>query len=134
VLRLETPPVCRGEYFDVYFLVLDNGSVPAREFLERMENQGGKRARQVQRLKATMELRANLPPGKFMSAERFKPVEGINGIFEFKAHQLRVYCFYAPGRRIVLQFGVIKKKDKHRPADLNEAEALRTRFLTQPQG
>lgn len=111
------------------FLVLEDGTAPARDFLTQFTPEAGQRYRHQQRMLAAIDLFANTPPGRHLSAETFKRIEGSNGVFEFKAYQHRVYCFYGGAGRLILAFGVLKKKDKHSRADVERAEAYRAAFL-----
>jgi hypothetical protein len=124
-----TAPCTQGKYFRIEFLVLSNGEVPGSAFLTQFTQQHGQRFRHQQRLLAALDLFANTQPGRFLSSEMFKPVEDASGVFEFKAYQHRLFCFYAPGGRLILAFGVIKQRDKHDRKDLLRAQALREEFL-----
>ena len=63
--------------------------------------------------------------------EKFKKLEGSDGIFEFKSFQIRLLCFWAPGagRRLIVCMGLIKKRDKHSKSDVETAQTLRRAFL-----
>ena len=124
-----TVPCTQGQYFNVEFLVLSNGEVPARDFVTQFTHEHGRWFRQQQRLLAAIDVFANTRPGRFLNREMFKPVEGTDGVFEFKAFQLRLFCFYAPGARLLLAFGVIKQQDRHSRKDVRRAQDLRNEFL-----
>ena len=124
-----TAPVTRGKHFKVEALVLTTGEVPARAFLTQFTKEDGKWFRQQARMLASIDVFANTPHGRFLNREMFKAVENSKGVFAFKAFQLRLYCFYAPGGRLILAFGVIKQKDKHDARDIRRAEELRDEFL-----
>jgi len=124
-----TAPVTRGKHFKVEALVLTTGEVPAKAFLTQFSKEDGKWFRQQARMRASIDVFADTPHGRFLSREMFKPVEDTDGLFEFKAFQLRLFCFYAPGGRLILAFGVIKQRDKHDAGDIRRAEALRDEFF-----
>ena len=67
--------------------------------------------------------------GKIHNAEKFKKIEGSESIWEFKSFQIRIFCFFASDRRVILAFGVRKKKNKHRREDIDRAEFYREQFL-----
>lgn len=55
--------------------------------------------------------------------ERFKHED--DGIFAIKGHQVRVYCFMASDRRVVLTNAVEKKRPKARKEELRQAKRIR---------
>ena len=72
----------------------------------------------------------NGPP---RNVEKFKKVEGTDGLFEFKSFQDRIPAFYdgnePDGRgRLVMTHGFRKKGDRMPPGELKRAEQLRSRF------
>lgn len=118
----------RGTSFTVEFLVLPDGTVPARAFFEGITPADQQYRRKIQ-LEAAIKTFADLPQGRFLNRERFKELD--DGIFEFKAHQLRLFCFYQPGGRLILAFGVVKKTDKHDPPDMRRAVRYRDEYVAE---
>lgn len=110
---------------------LETGShVPAEAFLNSFTDPETREGRAKSSLLATMQMQADLPFGQRMSDTRFKAVTDIDGILEFKADQLRLFCFFAPGWRIILVNGCQKKsnKDKACRAAAERAAELRSTF------
>ena len=66
----------------------------------------------------------------FHNKEKFKKIEGSDGIFEIKSHQIRIFCFFAPEHRLMLEFGVTKKSDKHKKKDIKKAEKIKNWFFS----
>lgn len=71
--------------------------------------------------------------------EKFKKVEGTEGLFEFKSFQDRIPAFYdgneRDGRgRLIMTHGFRKKGDRMPPAELKRAEQLRSRFYSAKGG
>lgn len=66
--------------------------------------------------------------GCIRNTEKFKKLEGSQGIFEFKSFQVRLLCFMH-GDGVVVVRGVYKKKDKHDKTDIAYAERCRRQFL-----
>ena len=66
--------------------------------------------------------------GVLHNREKFKKLEGSDGIFEFKSFQLRLLCFFV-GDRVVICRGLLKKKDKHDKVDIAYAEACRKKCI-----
>lgn len=105
--------------------MLDDGSAPARVFIESRPGTDNKAAR----IEATIERYANLPPGNRINPEAFKKVEGSDGIFEFKAYQDRLFCCHTPDARVILLFAVKKQRDRHRPEDILRAESMKQEIM-----
>jgi mRNA-degrading endonuclease RelE of RelBE toxin-antitoxin system len=68
--------------------------------------------------------------GRITNEEKFKKVEGGDGIFEFKSFQIRIFCFWHK-QTVYLADAVRKKQNKHRPQDVDRAEEYRNWFLSQ---
>lgn len=71
--------------------------------------------------------------GVISNKEKFKKLEGSDGIFEFKSFQIRLLCFFH-GRRVIICRGLIKKKDRHDKSDISYAESCRKKFLGEQLG
>lgn len=108
-------------------LVLEDGRTPATEFLQQFTAADRRYFRLRKRLESAVALLADRPPGRFIHREAFKKVE--DNLFEFKAWQLRLLCFFVRGGRVILLDGVIKKGDDLDSADLRRARAMRDGFL-----
>ena len=63
------------------------------------------------------------------SDPRFKRVAGTEGLFEFKAYQLRVFCFWGEGRQIICTNAVVKKQDRSNPDAIKTALAWKAAYL-----
>ena len=66
--------------------------------------------------------------GTVRNPEQFKPVQGK--IFEFKKHQIRVFCF-REGDRWLLTNGYKKKKTKLDQGEIDRAERIMGEHLGQ---
>jgi hypothetical protein len=114
----ERAVVVRGTSLTIEYAVRANGSMPARQFIEGLSKPD---QRKLVALFQRMADRGNVP-----NREQFKQVRG--DIFEFKKHQVRVFCF-RKRERWLLTNGYRKKKD---PLDQNEvgrAEQIMTEHL-----
>ncbi len=49
--------------------------------------------------------------GRISNPEHFKKIEGTE-FFEFKSFQIRMPCYYAPGRLLVVTHGFLKKRGR----------------------
>ncbi|QLA17565.1 hypothetical protein [Desulfolutivibrio sulfoxidireducens] len=61
--------------------------------------------------------------GRFrFNKEKFKSVEGESDLFVLKAHQLRAFGTYLDPKVFGICYCVRKKKNKHRPEDIKNAQ------------
>ena len=67
--------------------------------------------------------------GRITNPEKFKKVEGSDGIFEFKSFQVRLLGFHAPGGEFWLAHAIIKKGDKLKKHDISKAEQIKNWFF-----
>lgn len=119
--RLPRTPEFDGPRFAIHALTLADGTCPAGDFLDALD------PRDRRKLDVLFERFGNA--GKISNVEKFKKIEGSEEIWEFKSFQIRILCFFAPRRRVILAFGLRKKKNKHKPKDIDRAEAYREWFL-----
>jgi len=68
--------------------------------------------------------------GRVANQERFKRVEGTDGLWEFKLHQIRIFGFFLSGGRFILTNGVRKKQDRLSKSDIAVAEAIRGEHIS----
>lgn len=66
--------------------------------------------------------------GVINNTEKFKKLEGTDGVFEFKSFQIRLLCFMHRNRVIICR-SLMKKRDKHDKADITFVEACRKKFI-----
>ena len=116
-------PEYDGSRFRISCLEFQDGSCPAGEFIDGLDKS--------ERRKLDVLFERLGDHGSIHNAEQFKKVEGSDGIWEFKRHQIRVLCFFTPNRQVILLFGLRKKKDKHSRQDIERAEAYKTTYLRQ---
>ena len=62
------------------------------------------------RLTSILESTAKHGPPR--SETKFKCVAGTSGLYEFKANQLRLFCFWGNGALIICTNGTVKKRDR----------------------
>ena len=67
--------------------------------------------------------------GKIWNERKFKHLTGSNQIFEFKADEGRVLCFFFTGGRLILTHGFVKKGDKTPHGEIERAEAIKQECL-----
>lgn len=114
-------PEYSGGVFTIEALCLADGSCPAGEFLDSLDS--------ADRRKLDVLFERLGDHGEIRNREKFKKLEGSDGIFAFKSHQIRLPCFFTRDKRVMLCFGLIKKKDKYTTEDIRRAEDYRRRYL-----
>ena len=114
----DRPIVVRGSLRTIEYAVCANGSMPAKDFIESLDESG---QRKMATLFDRMAKHGNAPNPK-----QFKPVRGK--IFEFKKHQIRVFCF-RKGDRWLLTNGYKKKTDKLDQGEIDRAERIMREHL-----
>lgn len=113
--------VYAGSKRTIELLCNDDGTCPCKEFID------GLSASDQRKLDVLFEKLGET--GKISNDQKFKKLEGSESIFEFKSFQVRLLCFYAPGGRVIVCRGVIKKKNKHDRTNVRYAEERRRGFL-----
>ncbi len=119
-------PAWSGHYFTIEFFELEGGASPAADFVESLGD--------ADRAKVDALFARLCDHGRITHPEKFKKIEGSDGIFEFKSFQIRLFCFFAPNHRVVLLTGLRKKKDKHNRQDVQRAEAYKRAYLDRMGG
>ncbi|NLG44769.1 MAG: hypothetical protein GX547_16125 [Phycisphaerae bacterium] len=114
----DSPIVVRGIARTIEYAVCLDGSMPAKDFVEALDDSD-------QRKLDTL-FRRLADTGKIFNREQFKLVEGE--IFEFKRYQVRVGCFQI-GSRWLLTHGFVKKQDRWPKAELTRANRIREEHL-----
>ena len=109
--------------FTIEYVELPNGRMPAREFVDSLDE---KAAARLDAFIERLRLSGNRMKGKFV-----KKLAG--GIFELRVKQFdrifRVLYFYQPGRLIVITSGFQKKTEQTPPTEIARAEKLRGLWL-----
>ncbi len=111
--------VVRGTMRTIEYAVRLNGSMPAKEFIENDLSL-------IEQASLVALFRRMADHGSVPNREQFKHVE--NEIFEFKKHQIRVFCF-RKGDRWLLTNGYRKKKDRLDPSEVRRAKRIMKEHL-----
>ena len=101
--------------------MLDDGSCPAEEFLNGLDEE------KTAKMKALFHLFITTHPRQ-MSDQKFKKIEGTADLFEFKSFQIRMPCFFAQGGRILLTHGLIKQQDRLPTGEITRAKRIKGEF------
>lgn len=95
----------------------DQGTYPAWEFLKTLDLADQKKMQVMfDRMAAT---------GSIANRERFKKIE--DDLWEFKSHQIRMPCFFKPGRKLYVTHGFIKKQNKIPKEEIERARRIMAR-------
>ncbi len=109
--------------FAIEYVELPNGRIPAREFIDSLDD---KAAGRVDAFIERLRIYGNRMEGKF--------VKKLTGdIFELRVKQFdrifRMLFFYQPGMLIVITSGLQKKTQETPPSEIARAERLRKLWL-----
>ncbi len=109
--------------FTVEYVELPNGRIPAREFINSLDD---KAAARVDAFIERLRIYGNRMEGKFVK-------KLTTDIFELRVKQFdrifRVLFFYQPGMVIVITSGFQKKTQETPPSEIARAERLRKLWL-----
>jgi hypothetical protein len=114
---MDVKEFCRGRCGVVVFATLADGTGPATDFF----NSHGLKERA--KLAALFQRYAD--HGYITNREKFRKI--APDLYEFKGHQVRMFC-YPDGRTMVITHGAIKKRDDLDPADLTRARRIRDEY------
>ena len=109
--------------FTIEYVKLPNGRVPAREFVDSLDE---KAAARIDAFIERLRVYGNRMQGKFVK-------KLTDDIFELRIKQFdrifRVLFFYQPGMLIVITSGFQKNTEQTPPAEITRAELLRKLWL-----
>jgi phage-related protein len=109
--------------FTIEYVELPNGRIPAREFVDSLDD---KAAARIDAFIDRLRVYGNRMQGKFLK-------KLTNDIFELRVKQFdrifRVLFFYQPGMLIVITSGFQKKTQETPPAEIARAEQLRKLWM-----
>jgi phage-related protein len=109
--------------FTIEYVELPNGRVPAREFLDALDDKATAR---IDAFIDRLRVYGNRMRGKFVK-------KLTNDIFELRVKQFdrifRVLFFYQPGMLIVITSGFQKKTEQTPPSEITRAEQLKRHWL-----
>ena len=109
--------------FTIEYVELPNGRLPAREFVDSLDDKAAARIdASIERLR----IYGNRMQGKFVK-------KLTDDIFELRVKQFdrifRVLFFYQPGMRIVITSGFQKKTEQTPPGEVIRADQLRKLWM-----
>jgi len=109
--------------FTIEYVELPNGRVPAREFVDSLDD---KAAARIDAFIDRLRVYGNRMQGKFVK-------KLTNDIFELRVKQFdrifRVLFFYQPDMLIVITSGFQKKTEQAPPGEITRAEQLRKLWM-----
>ncbi|MGB2985757.1 MAG: type II toxin-antitoxin system RelE/ParE family toxin [Phycisphaerae bacterium] len=119
----DRPILVRGSLRTIEYAVCANGSMPAKDFIEGLDESD---QRKLVVLFRRMAEKGNVP-----NREQFKLVR--ERVFEFKKHQIRVFCFRS-GDRCPLANGYKKKRNRLDQSEVVRAERIMREHLEREAG
>jgi len=109
--------------FTIEYVELPNGRLPAREFVDSLDD---KAAARIDAFIERLRIYGNRMQGEFVK-------KLTNDIFELRVKQFdrifRVLFFYQPGMLIVITLGFRKKTEQTPPGEVTRADQLRKLWL-----
>ena len=109
--------------FTIEYVELPNGRIPAREFVDTLDDRAAAR---IDAFIDRLRVYGNRMQGKFVK-------KLTDDIFELRVKQsdriFRVLFFYQPGMLIVITSGFQKKTQETPPAEIARAEQLRNLWM-----
>ena len=120
-MSIVTRPIRDQSYYDIRIVAVgayNEGkyNCPAIEFLV---GQDSEHPRMLERLTALLESTAKYRP--LRNEQKFRALKNTDEIFEFKADQLRLFCFWDEGDLLVCTNGAVKKKQRTDPTVIRTA-------------
>lgn len=113
----------RGRRFQIYALVLDNGSCPAVEYLEQLKRNNFASFKSLANI-----YKRHAENGPILNKEKSRDIKGYKDILEFKSRQGdRLLYFYSKGQRTVLTNGF--HKGTPAKAEYEKAEKIREQYI-----
>ncbi len=109
--------------FTIVYVELPNGRIPAREFVDSLDD---KAAARIDAFIERLRLYGNRMQGKFVK-------KLTDDLFELRVKQFdrifRVLFFYQPGMLIVITSGFQKKTEQTPPSEITRAEEMRKLWM-----
>jgi phage-related protein len=114
--------VYTGERLKIEFAICLDRSLPAKQFFDRLD------AKDQRKLMVLFQWLAD--HGKIFNEEKFKKIEGTDGLFEFKSFQIRMPGFFGVRGSFVVTHGFRKKRDEAPRSEITKAYNIRAEHLT----
>jgi phage-related protein len=67
--------------------------------------------------------------GNLFNKEKFKHLEGTDGLYEFKTTKVRLFCFWDKGGLVICTHGYVKKSQKTERQQLSRAKRLKDQYF-----
>lgn len=114
---MRRPIACAGPLMTVVYAVCANGTCPGWDFYSGELDD-------TEKAKMNTLFHHMGEQGKISNKEHFKRVEDTE-FFEFKSFQVRMPCYFQPGRMLVITHGFRKKGDRIPPSEIARAKRIR---------
>jgi hypothetical protein len=115
----------RGQNFNIYGIVLNDGSCPVDDFLEQLRQNDLASHKSIIGI-----LKRHAEAGPIWNPEKSRPVEGYNDLYEFKSTQgARLPYFYMPDKVTIITHGF--KKGRPPKLEFDKAADMKMQYLTE---
>ncbi len=119
--RLKAGYFYRGRKLRIFYAIRKNGAQPASKFLDELKKNDPQYFAKIITL-----VRRLGDIGRITNKQQFRCED--DGIFAFKAFQVRLLGFYGPRGTFILTHGLKKKKQKLDQSELEKAKTIRHEF------
>ena len=116
-----------GKKFQVEFYYTEDGTAPARELLENIDQK-----KVLVKLAAFVKMLAD--EGKLYDEQKFRIVENKERIYEFKPGGFRFFNFFYTGKKIIITNGYAKKSQKIDKKELKRAINYKNSYRKRASG
>ena len=114
---MRRPIACAGPLMTVVYAVCANGASPGWDFYNRELDD-------TEKAKMNTLFHYMGEQGKISNRGHFKRIEDTD-FFKFKSFQVRMPCYFQPGRTLVITHGFRKKGDRIPPSEIARANRIR---------
>jgi phage-related protein len=119
-MKILTKIIRKGKGAVIRAIADDDGENKRCVIFEFVKEMGRKMPTELTKLSRLWSDTAQEGPPK--NTEKFKPLTGSDGIYEFKTSKLRVLCFKDDGNYIICTHGFVKKSQKTPKKEITKAE------------
>lgn len=116
----------QGEMFQVEFYFTEKGRLPAKEYFDDTQQQV-----QIKLLALVKYIAEN---GKLYDQKKFRLVNKVEKIYEFKPRDDRFFNFFYEGKRIIITNAYHKKGQKVDPREVAQAIKLKRDYEFRVRG
>lgn len=122
-MKIKEIPDLDGDVWTVYSVCSDNGTSTIESLIDEY---GERREKDVARLIYQLDRVSSLGPGKLNSDDVH---DFGDGLWQVRAHDLRVMWFYDKGSVVICTHGFLKLFGKTKKSDIKKAKKLKDEYF-----